>query len=170
MMPQFDFLNRRIYLQHSTTVGAAAFTALIGSQQLGLPAEVVKARTALPGFPNFAPKAKRIIYLFQSGAPSQMDLFDPKPELEKRRGEDLPDSIRRGQRLRQPLRLFLRRGGQKPLRHRPQELLQIHHRDIQVRPPLSERPPRKGFPLMTAPIAPIPLALSQPTSPLPPWS
>ena len=42
----------------------------------------------LPGFPNFAPKAKRIIYLFQSGAPSQMDLFDPKPQLEKRRGEE----------------------------------------------------------------------------------
>ena len=44
-------------------------------------------------------KAKRIIYLFQSGAPSQMDLFDPKPALENRRGEDLPDSIRQGQRL-----------------------------------------------------------------------
>jgi hypothetical protein len=44
-------------------------------------------------------KAKRIIYLFQSGAPSQMDLFDPKPSLENRRGEDLPESIRQGQRL-----------------------------------------------------------------------
>ena len=44
-------------------------------------------------------KAKRIIYLFQSGAPSQMDLFDPKPALENRRGEDLPESIRQGQRL-----------------------------------------------------------------------
>jgi hypothetical protein len=44
-------------------------------------------------------KAKRIIYLFQSGAPSQMDLFDPKPDLENRRGEDLPESIRQGQRL-----------------------------------------------------------------------
>lgn len=44
-------------------------------------------------------KAKRIIYLFQSGAPSQMDLFDPKPALDNRRGEDLPESIRQGQRL-----------------------------------------------------------------------
>jgi hypothetical protein len=44
-------------------------------------------------------KAKRIIYLFQSGAPSQLDLFDPKPDLENRRGEDLPESIRQGQRL-----------------------------------------------------------------------
>ena len=44
-------------------------------------------------------KAKRIFYLFQSGAPSQMDLFDPKPALDNRRGEDLPESIRQGQRL-----------------------------------------------------------------------
>ena len=51
------------------------------------------------GFPNFAPRAKRVIYLFQSGAPSQMDLFDPKPGLERLQGTDLPDSIRMGQRL-----------------------------------------------------------------------
>ena len=50
-------------------------------------------------FPNFPAKAKRVIYLFQSGAPSQMDLFDPKPGMEKVRGQDLPDSIRKGQRL-----------------------------------------------------------------------
>jgi len=50
-------------------------------------------------FPNFSSKAKRVIYLFQSGAPSQMDLFDPKPGMEKVRGQDLPDSIRKGQRL-----------------------------------------------------------------------
>ncbi len=51
------------------------------------------------GFPNFKPKAKRIIYLFQSGAPSQMDLFDPKPGMADHHGEDLPESIRKGQRL-----------------------------------------------------------------------
>ena len=53
----------------------------------------------LPGFPNFAPKAKRVIYLFQSGGPSQMDLFDYKPALTDKRGEELPGSIRMGQRL-----------------------------------------------------------------------
>src|SRR5580698_341534 len=52
-----------------------------------------------PGFPNFAAKAKRVIYLFQSGAPSQMDLFDYKPLLNKLNGEQLPDSVRDGQRL-----------------------------------------------------------------------
>ncbi len=49
--------------------------------------------------PHFAPKAKRVIYLFQSGGPSQLELFDYKPLLNKMRGEDLPDSIRKGQRL-----------------------------------------------------------------------
>ena len=49
--------------------------------------------------PHFAPKAKRVISLFQSGGPSQIDLFDPKPGLKDLRGSDLPDSIRRGQRL-----------------------------------------------------------------------
>jgi hypothetical protein len=51
------------------------------------------------GVPHFAPKAKRVIYLFQSGGPSQLDLFDAKPKLEKLRGQNLPDSIRQGQRL-----------------------------------------------------------------------
>ena len=51
------------------------------------------------GKPHFTPKAKRIIYLFQSGGPSQHDLFDYKPLLRKRNGEELPDSIRKGQRI-----------------------------------------------------------------------
>lgn len=53
---------------------------------------------ALAG-PHFAPKAKRVIYLFQSGGPSQMDLFDHKPRLRELNGTELPDSVRRGQRL-----------------------------------------------------------------------
>jgi hypothetical protein len=92
-------LSRRTFLRQSA--GGIGLAAL--SQLLGNPAQAAQAATAgvpgLPGLPHFAPKAKRIIYLFQSGAPSQMDLFDPKPELEKRRGEDLPASIRMGQRL-----------------------------------------------------------------------
>src|SRR5258707_10834197 len=91
-------LTRRTFLQRSASgIGLAALGALLGERMAAAPAE--SAMGGLPGFPNFAPKAKRIIYLFQSGAPSQMDLFDPKPELAKRRGEDLPDSIRKGQRL-----------------------------------------------------------------------
>ena len=95
-----DRSNRRAFLRNSSTsLGAAALGTLLATKLPGESKVGEQAHAALPGFPNFAPKAKRIIYLFQSGAPSQMDLFDPKPELEKRRGEDLPDSIRRGQRL-----------------------------------------------------------------------
>jgi hypothetical protein len=83
-----DALNRRLFLRHSTALGAAALATLSAQGQPDAPA------FRLP-----AAKAKRIIYLFQSGAPSQLDLFDPKPQLDRRRGEDLPDSVRRGQRL-----------------------------------------------------------------------
>ena len=53
----------------------------------------------LPGLPHKRPRARRVIYLFQSGAPSQMDLFDYKPTLDKLDGTELPSSIRKGQRL-----------------------------------------------------------------------
>jgi len=86
-----DALNRRVFL--SSTAGAVGSTALAS---LLMPSASAQAASSEPHLPA---KAKRIIYLFQSGAPSQMDLFDPKPEMEKRRGEDLPDSIRQGQRL-----------------------------------------------------------------------
>ena len=94
-----SMLNRRRFLGNTTSqVGVAALATLLASSSRA-EESAPKAHAALPGFLNFAPKAKRIIYLFQSGAPSQMDLFDPKPEMEKRRGEDLPESIRKGQRL-----------------------------------------------------------------------
>src|SRR5690606_37171 len=51
------------------------------------------------GMPHFAPKAKRVIYLFQNGAPSQLESFDYKPLLNKMHGEELPASVRMGQRL-----------------------------------------------------------------------
>ena len=52
-----------------------------------------------PAFPNFAPKAQRVIFLFQSGGPSHVDLFDPKPLLKERFGEDIPESVFGGQRV-----------------------------------------------------------------------
>jgi len=79
-----DALNRRLFLRNSA---AALSSTALGSLMAGA--------TTL----HHAPKAKRIIYLFQSGAPSQMDLFDPKPQMAKERGKDLPESIRKGQRL-----------------------------------------------------------------------
>src|SRR6266478_781922 len=89
-------ITRRTFLQRAAGgIGLAALGSLLNERSFG----AAEATGGLPGFPNFAPKAKRIIYLFQSGAPSQMDLFDPKPQLETKRGEDLPASIRQGQRL-----------------------------------------------------------------------
>ena len=87
-------VTRRTFLQRAAGgIGLAALGGLMGQ-----PAKAT-GMVGLPDFPNFAPKAKRIIYLFQSGAPSQMDLFDPKPQMTARRGENLPASIRQGQRL-----------------------------------------------------------------------
>lgn len=51
------------------------------------------------GLPHHSPKAKRIVYLFQSGGPSQLDMWDYKPKLKNMFGQDLPDSVRQGQRL-----------------------------------------------------------------------
>jgi hypothetical protein len=97
LLRQQDQRNRRLFLG-----GNAAFAGSFALQSL-LAADAPPATSGiaagLPGFPNFPPKAKRIIYLFQSGAPSQMDLFDPKPAMEAERGRDLPESIRQGQRL-----------------------------------------------------------------------
>ena len=60
---------------------------------------IVSPHPALAGFPHFAPKAKRLIYLHMNGAPSQLDLFDYKPGLANQFDKDLPDSIRKGQRI-----------------------------------------------------------------------
>jgi len=92
-----DRLNRRTFLSRSAGgIGLAALASLLG---VGEGKAADSASGGFPGLPHFPAKAKRVIYLFQSGAPSQMDLFDYKPQLEKVRAQDLPDSIRMGQRL-----------------------------------------------------------------------
>jgi hypothetical protein len=63
------------------------------------PANSAGSLNGLPGLPHFAPKAKRVICLFQSGGPSHLDLFDDKPVLREQFDKDLPDSIRQGQRI-----------------------------------------------------------------------
>jgi hypothetical protein len=93
-------LNRRHFLTRSGLgIGAAALGSLLARDQVRAKDITSAATGALPGLPHFPAKAKRVIYLFQSGAPSQLDLFDPKPVLAEKRGIDLPDSIRRGQRI-----------------------------------------------------------------------
>ncbi|MEX2263190.1 MAG: DUF1501 domain-containing protein [Bryobacteraceae bacterium] len=86
------FMTRRHFFSYSSLgIGATALASLLAKDS--------RAAVGLPDLPHFAPKAKRVIYLFQHGAPSQLDLFDYKPNLGKLRGEDLPESIRKGQRL-----------------------------------------------------------------------
>ena len=95
-------LTRRRFLGTAGLgIGAAALAELLQFDLLAQGADGVAAGATggLPGLPHFAPKAKRVIYMFQSGAPSQLDLFDYKPQLAKAQGTDLPDSIRNGQRL-----------------------------------------------------------------------
>jgi hypothetical protein len=105
-------LNRRLFLSRAGVgLGAVALGSLLESEGLRAAADVPTTRVpgtgatpsgasgGLPGLPHFSPRAKRVIYLFQSGAPSQMDLFDYKPALEQRRGIELPDSVRMGQRI-----------------------------------------------------------------------
>ena len=93
--------NRRHFLKNlGFGIGGLALGSLmdpLGMNSNSVPDPQLQAGP-LP-LPHFAPKAKRVIYLFQSGGPSQLDLFDYKPYLNKYRGMDLPDSIRKGQRL-----------------------------------------------------------------------
>jgi len=85
--------RRHFFGRGATGIGIAALSSLLSS-------ELASADTSvIPGYPNFPPTAKRVIYLFQHGAPSQLDLFDYKPGLTAKRGSDLPESVRMGQRL-----------------------------------------------------------------------
>ncbi len=80
-------------------IGTAALGSLLNPNLLaGLAAEGESAKLPL-GRPHFAPKAKRVIYLFMAGGPSQMDLLDYKPALEKFHETELPDTVRMGQRI-----------------------------------------------------------------------
>jgi hypothetical protein len=92
-------ISRRTFLSRSASgIGLGALGSLLPGLG-GATAATSATSAAVPAGANASPKAKRIIYLFQSGAPSQMDLFDPKPGMQKRFSENLPDSIRQGQRL-----------------------------------------------------------------------
>lgn len=86
-------LTRRHFFGRAA-VGTAALSTLL--QRDGWAAGDERTGAAIP---HFAPKAKRVIYLFQSGGPSHLELLDHKPELAKLHGTELPDSVRHGQRL-----------------------------------------------------------------------
>ncbi len=87
--------NRRNFLGRTgLSLASAALATLIKS-----PGYAFQGNNPLRNFPNFAPTAKRVIYLFQSGGPSQIELFDYKPKLAELRATELPESVRQGQRI-----------------------------------------------------------------------
>ncbi len=94
MTPQQEraaYLTRRQFFSKSAVgIGTAALASLLEPSAL--------AAGGLPGLPHFAPKAKRVIYLLQNGGPPHVDMFDYKPELEKWRGKEIPESIHKNQR------------------------------------------------------------------------
>src|SRR5437899_2220200 len=93
MMDPLALTRRHFFSRTAAGIGGAALASLLDP-------ELLHARSGgLAGVPHFAPKAKRVIYLHQSGAPSQLDLFDYKPKLKSLQGTELPGSIRMGQRI-----------------------------------------------------------------------
>ncbi len=85
--------SRRVFLnQTGVNLGAMALGSLLFGER-------ARAGNGLATLPHFAPRAKRVIFLTQSGGPSQIELFDHKPGLAKWAGKELPDSIRQGQRV-----------------------------------------------------------------------
>ena len=87
--------RRHFFGRGALGLGTAALASLFAAES----ARGMTALGGLPGLPHFAPKAKRAIYLFMNGGPSQMDLFDYKPKMDDLFDKDLPESIRKGQRL-----------------------------------------------------------------------
>jgi hypothetical protein len=84
-------LSRRHFLEKATLgLGALAISSFDVPSGL---------KSVLTMMPHFAPRAKRVIYLFQSGGPSQLEMFDYKPELQKRHNQQLPDSVSDGKRV-----------------------------------------------------------------------
>jgi hypothetical protein len=98
----FELQTRRHFFgQAGLGLGSAALASMTAKDVLAAPnaATALRKGRGLPGLPHFAPKAKRAIWLFMAGAPSQIDLLDYKPKLREMFDKDLPESVRKGQRL-----------------------------------------------------------------------
>ncbi|MGO9269332.1 MAG: DUF1501 domain-containing protein [Terriglobia bacterium] len=102
---RLQMTRRQLFGRTAKGIGVAALASLLAPEALfasdaaGAAGGIDPKTGGLIGFPNFAPKAKRVIFLHQSGAPSQIELFDYKPKLRQFHGTELPDSIRQGQRI-----------------------------------------------------------------------
>ena len=96
---KYNCTRRHFLSRTSLGLGAAALASLLNPLSAWASLDPDKSRKGVLGKPHFVPKVRRVIYLFQSGGPSQLDLFDHKPLLKEMNGEQLPESVRKGQRL-----------------------------------------------------------------------
>jgi len=95
-------LNRRAFLSHQGIgFGAAALSGLLAKETRAGGAAKVGIPAAVGGFPNIAPRAKRVIFLYMSGGPSHLETFDYKPELDRLNGKAMPESFTKGQPIAQ---------------------------------------------------------------------
>ena len=88
--------RRQFFGSSAQGIGAAALASMLAARSTHA---APKGQPGLPHLPHFAPKAKRVVCLWQGGGPSHLDLFDPKPMLAKMKGQDIPDSVRGTTRL-----------------------------------------------------------------------
>src|SRR5918994_3159947 len=99
--------RRQLFGLGARGIGVGALASLLGPDVLSAAQGIEGSRDpktgGLLGYPHFAPKAKRVIFLHQSGGPSQLETFDYKPGLEKYQGTQIPDSVRMGQRVAQTM-------------------------------------------------------------------
>jgi Protein of unknown function (DUF1501) len=96
--------RRQLFGLTAKGIGVGALASLIGVEAVAAAAAERDPRTGgLTGLPHFAPKAKRVIFLHQSGGPSQLETFDYKPMLDQFQGTQIPDSVRMGQRVAQTM-------------------------------------------------------------------
>jgi len=93
--------RRQLFGRAATGLGAAALATLMKEDAQASAGSTfgTQGQPGLDGYPNFSPRAKRVIYLWQGGGPSHVDLFDPKPMLQKMAMQDLPESVRGATRL-----------------------------------------------------------------------
>lgn len=98
---QRSLTRRKFFGQTGLRMGGIALASMLtaAGQRSQLPAGEARMQPGLTGLPHFPPKAKSIIYLHMNGGPSQIDLWDYKPKLQEHFDADLPDSIRKGQRI-----------------------------------------------------------------------
>lgn len=93
-MNDFNTITRRHFFgQGATGLGTVALASLLNPELFAAAEKPRNAIGGLESLPHFAAKAKRVIWLFQSGGPSQLDLFDYKPQLQARFGEEVPTSV-----------------------------------------------------------------------------